>query len=109
MAGRVNRKSIPPRPVAQPPVRDPSLQAVYAAMAEQSALARMVIEARTRAQLTQEELASRMGVPLSAIVLLELGKASPGLSTLRRVAKATGTRLELALVPLQANQRTRAA
>jgi DNA-binding XRE family transcriptional regulator len=109
MAGRVNRRSNPPKPVARPYVRDPSLQAVYAAMQEQSALARMVREARVRAQLTQEELAERMGVPLSAIVLLELGKASPGLSTLRRVAKATGTRLELALVPLQAGQRTKAA
>lgn len=100
MADRANPSGVPPKPTAKP--RDPSLQALYRALKEEAALARLVIEVRTRARLTQQELADRMGVPVSAIVRLENGTASPGLSLLRRVAKATGTRLELSFVPQHA-------
>lgn len=109
MADRANPAGVAPKPVAKPSGQDPSLQAVYRALKEEAALAHLVIEARTRAQLTQQQLADRMGVTLSAIVRLESGTASPSLSMLRRVARATGTRLELSFVPQRATQRTRAA
>jgi DNA-binding XRE family transcriptional regulator len=104
MASRANPLGIPPRAVAKPCLRDPSLQAVYEALEEESALAHLVIEARTRAQLTQEELADRMGVTPSAIARLENGKAAPSLATLRRIARATGTRLAMSFVPRPASK-----
>lgn len=44
------------------------------------------------------ELAKRIGTTQSAIARLEGGGVSPSLSTLRRYAEATGTRLEVSLV-----------
>ena len=109
MADRANPTGVPPKPTARPSGSDPSLQAVYRALKEEAALATRVREVRTRAQLTQQQLADRMGVPLSTILRLENGTASPSLATLRRVARATGTRLELSFVPQHAAQRTKAA
>jgi transcriptional regulator with XRE-family HTH domain len=98
---------IPLKTVAKLWLRDPSLQAVYDALEAEFALASLVIEARTRAQLTQEELAEKMGAALSDIVRLESGKAAPSLSTLRRIAKATGTKLEIAFAPQHATKQTK--
>ncbi|MEY2929604.1 MAG: hypothetical protein RL033_353 [Pseudomonadota bacterium] len=100
---------IPLKTVAKRWLRDPSLQAVYDALAEEFALANLIIEARTRAELTQEELAEKMGTALSDIVRLESGTAAPSLSTLRRIAKATGTRLEISFAPQRATRKTKAA
>ncbi|MEY4547135.1 MAG: hypothetical protein RL685_3330 [Pseudomonadota bacterium] len=100
---------IPLKTVAKQWLRDPSLQAVYDALAEEFALAKLIIGARTRAELTQEELAKRMGAALSDIVRLESGKAAPSLSTLRRIAKATGTKLEISFAPRYAARKTKAA
>ncbi|MDO9417328.1 helix-turn-helix domain-containing protein [Pararhizobium sp.] len=58
------------------------------------------ILARTRAKLSQAELARRVGTTRSAIARLESGGVSPSLSTLRRYAEATGAKLEVTLVPV---------
>ena len=54
-----------------------------------------LIEARSRAGLSQVEVASRMGVPQPAIVRLEAGTHSPTLSTLARYASAIGVDLDV--------------
>lgn len=56
-----------------------------------------LIEARTAASLSQAELATRLGTTQSAIARLESGRVSPSLTTLRRYAEATGTRLNVSL------------
>lgn len=45
-------------------------------------------EARKRAGLTQEQLASRAGITQSHLSRLELGKYVPTLATLERLARA---------------------
>ncbi|MCK0197756.1 helix-turn-helix domain-containing protein [Ancylobacter sp. 6x-1] len=50
------------------------------------------------AKLSQAELAMRLGTTQSAIARLEGGGVSPSLSTLRRYAEATGTKLHVELV-----------
>ncbi|MFC3074752.1 helix-turn-helix domain-containing protein [Shinella pollutisoli] len=57
-----------------------------------------LVHARTKAKLSQAELAKRIGTTQSAIARLEGGGVSPSLSTLRRYAEATGARLEINLV-----------
>jgi predicted transcriptional regulator len=57
-----------------------------------------LVHARTKAKLSQAELAKRIGTTQSAIARLEGGGVSPTLSTLRRYAEATGARLEINLV-----------
>src|SRR5690606_15832492 len=62
---------------------------------------------RTEARLSQAELAKRLGTTQSAIARLEGGGVSPSLSTLRRYAEATGTKLQVSHVA-QCNETSRA-
>jgi transcriptional regulator with XRE-family HTH domain len=103
---------IPLKKVAKRWLKDPNFKAGYDALEEEFALASLVIEARTRAKLTQAELADKMGTSQSTVARLESGKAAPSLSTLRRIAKATGTRLEISFEPkrlVRKSKATRAA
>lgn len=94
------RKSEPMVPVSDLHERwmgDPEYRREYEALEEEFALVDALIRARARAGLSQAEVASRMGTTQSAIARLEGGKVRPGLATLRRYAKATGSRLRVAL------------
>ena len=71
----------------------------YEALDREYHIIRQLLEARTRAGLTQEAVAQRMGTTKSAISRLEgSGKHSPSLATLRRYAQAVGCELEIKLV-----------
>ncbi len=54
-------------------------------------LARALIEARTRAGMTQAELAARMKTTQSVVARPESGRVPPSTRTLEKVARATGT------------------
>jgi DNA-binding XRE family transcriptional regulator len=58
-------------------------------------LLRALIAARTKAGLSQAEVARRMGIPQPAIVRLEAGTHSPTLTTLARYASAIGVDLDI--------------
>jgi DNA-binding XRE family transcriptional regulator len=59
-----------------------------------------LLKARTRAGLTQDAVAERMGTTKSAVSRLEgTGKHAPSLGTLRRYAHAVGCELQVKLVP----------
>jgi transcriptional regulator with XRE-family HTH domain len=60
---------------------------------------RLIHESRSRANLTQRELAERAGMSQPAIAKLEQGAANPTLDTLARCAAAAGFDLRLELVP----------
>ena len=70
----------------------PSTRAAYAAQAEEFALARELIAARTQAGLTQADVAERMGTTQSTVARLEGGKAVPSMRSLQRYAQAVGCR-----------------
>ena len=76
-------------------MKDEEYRREYEALEGEFALARAIIEARTKAGLTQEELAERMQTSQSTIARLESGKAMPSSKTLTKLAKATGTKLEI--------------
>ncbi len=62
-----------------------------------------MLKARTRAGLTQDAVAEKMGTTKSAISRLEsAGKHAPSLETLKRYAEAVGCELQVKLVPLKA-------
>lgn len=72
-----------------------------AAGAEEEArlrLAELVYAARTRAGLTQTELAGRMGTQQSVISAVENGGQVPSVSTLWRIARALDLRLTIDMV-----------
>jgi DNA-binding XRE family transcriptional regulator len=80
--------------------RRQGFQAAYQALAVEYAVANEMLAARTRAGLTQEAVASRMGTSKSTISRLEsAGKHAPSLTSLKKYAKAVGCKVEIRLVP----------
>lgn len=74
--------------------------AAYAALDIEYQVVDQLLKARTRAGLTQDAVAERMGTTKSAISRLEgSGKHAPSLGTLRRYARAVGCELQVKLVP----------
>jgi transcriptional regulator with XRE-family HTH domain len=86
-------------------MKDPEYRREYEGLEEEFALASAIIAARSRAGLTQEELAARMETSQSAIARLESGRMIPSGRTLKRFAKATGTRLCISFEPARASKR----
>lgn len=76
-------------------MREADYRHEYEALEEEFALAAAMIEARSRAGLTQEQLAERMETSQSAIARMESGRMLPSGRTLQRFARATGTRLRI--------------
>lgn len=70
----------------------PGVRAEYEAQADEFAMARELISARTRAGLTQADVAERMGTTQSTVARLEGGKATPSLRSVQRYAQAIGCR-----------------
>ena len=56
-------------------------------------------DARTRARLSQADVARRSGVAQSVISAYESGRREPGVQTLARLVEATGHQLALDVVP----------
>jgi ribosome-binding protein aMBF1 (putative translation factor) len=79
--------------------KDQSYEAEYDALAEGFQLARTLIEARTRAGMSQTQLARRMKTSQSYIARIEGGKVRPSTDALERFAQATGTRLRITFEP----------
>lgn len=74
---------------------DPDYRDEYEKLSTEFELARVLIETRTSAGLTQEELANRMETTQSAIARMESGRQLPSAGTLKRFAIATGTHLKI--------------
>jgi len=79
---------------------EPAYREAHAALEEEFALARALIEARTEANVSQGEIARRMQTSQPAVARLEAGQGNPSLKTLRRYAEATGTRLRIVFEPV---------
>lgn len=77
---------------------DPRYAAIEKKYEVALAIADLVILHRTRAKLTQEALATRMGTSVSAISRLESGFHIPSLETLRRLAEALGGRIKIDII-----------
>lgn len=91
----MTRKSIPARGRIEAWRKDPAFVAAYDALADEFALADALIRARAHADLTQEQLAERMGTTQAVVARLESGRVLPSTRTLKRFAEATGTRLTI--------------
>jgi DNA-binding XRE family transcriptional regulator len=75
----------------------------YDALELEYQVASQMLRARSRAGLTQDAVAEKMGTTKSAISRLEsAGKHAPSLATLKRYAEAVGCELQVKLVPQKA-------
>jgi ribosome-binding protein aMBF1 (putative translation factor) len=80
-------------------MKDPKYRREYQALEEEFSLAAAMIEARSRAGMTQEQVARRMKTTQAAIARLEGSGSRPSTRTLERYAKATGSRLRISFEP----------
>lgn len=84
-------------------MEDPEYRAEYYALKPTFELTMHLIEARLNAGLTQDQIAERMGTTQSAVARLEGWSSNPSVNTLRKYAKATGTRLRISFEPIEAD------
>jgi DNA-binding XRE family transcriptional regulator len=78
----------------------PGFAEAYDSLELEYALAGQMLKARTKAGLTQDAVAERMGTTKSAISRLEAaGRHAPSLATLKKYAAAVGCDLQVKLVP----------
>ena len=78
---------------------DPEYRKAYDQLGPEFEISRSLIEARTRAKLTQAELARRISTTQSVVARLESGRTLPSTRTLERIAQATKTRLRISFDP----------
>jgi len=80
-------------------MKEPKYRKAYAVLEEEFVLASVLIEARNRAGLTQQELARKMGTTQPVVARLESGRVRPSMRTLGRLTKAAGSRLLIRFEP----------
>ncbi len=94
-------KRIPVEELATGWLADPAIKADYDALEDEFALADALIRARAGANMTQAEVAARMGTTQAVIARLEGAGTMPSTRTLQRFAEATGTKLRISLERLK--------
>lgn len=90
-------------------MKDADYRREYGALEEELTLASAMIAARSRAGLTQEQLATKMKTTQSTIARLESGKAIPSGRTLQKIAEATGSRLKIVFEATVKSSKSKAA
>ena len=80
-------------------MESPEFRSEYEKASTEFAIVETLVRARLAANLSQAQLAKKIGTTQSAIARLEGGGVSPSISTLKRYAEATGSRLQIDLVP----------
>ena len=76
-------------------LKNPEFAREYEALDEEYEIARQIIRARMKANLTQKELADKIGTQQSNVSRIEKGNSNPSIATLKRIALATGTKLQI--------------
>lgn len=78
----------------------------YDALEVEYALVHELLAARTRAGLTQEQVAASMGTTKSAVSRLEGPSShSPSVKTLKKYGRAVGCDIEIRLVPISSQDK----
>lgn len=79
-------------------LKDEGFRVEFVQLEDEFALASQLIEARKKAQLTQDEVAKRMGTTQSVVARLESGRPMPSLRSLKRYAQAVNSKVEIRVV-----------
>jgi len=80
-------------------LNDPKIKEEYDAMKVEFEIAALLIEARTKAHLTQSELAKRMKSTQSHVARLESGSYLPSLTSILRYSQAVGRKIKIEIHP----------
>ena len=76
---------------------DPEVKKEYDRLGPRFDLIRSMIEKRIEKNISQKELASRMGTKQSALSRFESGKYNPSLAFMQKIAEALDSKLEIRL------------
>ncbi len=76
-------------------LEDPMLYEEYKALEPEYEIIRQILKARKELNLTQKELAEKIGIQQSNISRLESGDYNPSLDFLKKVAKGLGKELHI--------------
>lgn len=76
-------------------LKDPAFYQEYKALEPEYEIIRQVLTARTEQNLTQKELAERVGIKQSNISRLESGNYNPSLEFLQKIAAGLGKELHI--------------
>ena len=76
-------------------LEDPEFKKEYDALEPEYAIIRQLIQARNELNLTQEELAQKIGIKQSNISRLERGNSNPSINFLKKVAAGLGKELHI--------------
>ena len=79
-------------------LKDPETAAAYEDMEPEYRIISDIIKARIEQNLTQEELAAKIGTKQCNISRLEGGNYNPSIRFLKKVAKGLGKKLRISLV-----------
>lgn len=83
-------------------MKEPQFKAAWDVLESKFALANALIEACTKADMTQWQVTEAIGTKQGVIARLESGKRMPSTRILERFAKATGTELRISFAPRNA-------
>lgn len=75
--------------------KDPALYQEYKALEPEYEVIKQIIQARTEQNLTQKDLAERIGMKQSNISRLESGEYNPTVDFLKKVADGLGKELRI--------------
>ena len=78
-------------------LKNPEVKAEYEALAPEYELMRQIINARIEQNMTQKQLAEKIGTKQSSIARLESGNYNPSYQFLQKIANALGKRLTVSL------------
>lgn len=79
-------------------LKDTEFKKAYDDLEEEYALVEEIIRKRIEKEMTQEELARKMGTKQSAIARLESGHYNPSFKFLQRVAKAMDCKVKITFI-----------
>ena len=78
-------------------LKNPAVRADYGRLEPEFALAHELIRARTKAGLTQAQVARRMRTSQSAVARMESASGLPSMSSLVKYARAVGRKIDFRL------------
>lgn len=78
-------------------LKDPEVSRYYKELGPEFAVVRAIIKRRLQKELTQAQLAKKIGTKQSAVARLESGHYNPSLSFLRKVASALDAELKISI------------
>lgn len=76
-------------------MENPEFKKEYQSLSPEYEIVRQIIQARTEQNLTQKDLANRIGIRQSNISRLESGNYNPSLVFLKKVAEGLGKELHI--------------